>query len=280
VLTGAVDRFGISESELAVLAASHSAQHFHQDAVLSVLEKAGLDEEALRCGVHPPIHQETAMERSRSGIEPSPVCNNCSGAHAGMLIACRAAGWPIETYGDPDHPLQSLTRHVLSRFSGVPENEIQFAIDNCAVPTFLLPVRNAAQAFARLANDHGMEEDNALAARHIRTAMMAHPHMVAGDARFDSDLMRAAGGSLVSKGGAEGFQGIGLVGEGTGLALKITDGNARAAAPAALRLLDALDALDAPTRKSLRFYAEPEVFNHQGEMVGRVTPVFSIGPVH
>lgn len=276
LVTGAVDRFGVTGRELAVLAASHSAEPRHQEAVLAVLEKAGLSEKALRCGTHPPLHEATARQQVHDGKEPSPVCNNCSGAHAGMLIACQAEGWPLDTYGKPDHPLQRLTRQLLAQFAGLRERDIRFAVDNCAVPTFLLPIESTATAFARFVTGRNVTPDLAHAAERISAAMREHPEMVGGEARFDTDLMTAAAGKILAKGGAEGFQVVGLPEQGLGLALKISDGNARAGAPATLEILENLGALRKQALTQLDRYRNPEVRNHQGELVGRLTTVFQI----
>src|SRR5947209_432965 len=80
VLSGAIERFGLEERELAVMCASHSGEPRHQEAVLSVLAKIGLEESALHCGVHPPLHEPTAVQRNRLGLGSTPACNNCSGA--------------------------------------------------------------------------------------------------------------------------------------------------------------------------------------------------------
>jgi L-asparaginase II len=259
-----------------VLAASHSAEQRHQDAVLSALDKAGLAEDALRCGIHPPLHEETARRLIQLGGSPSAVCNNCSGAHAGMLLACKAEGWPIDSYGRPDHPLQRRTLALLGQFTGLDPRRIGFAVDNCAVPTFHLPIAATAIAFARFVTGEGVPVDLAQAAARISSAMRAYPEMVGGEARFDTDLMEAAAGTILAKGGAEGFQGIGLPQLGAGLALKISDGNARPGAVATLALLRSLNALDAAMLGRLVSYASPVVHNHQGELVGRLVPVFHV----
>lgn len=277
ILTGAVDRFAVTDRELAVLSASHSAQERHTSAILGILERAGLTETALRCGVHPPLHEPTARARARAGLEPSPVCNNCSGAHTGMLLASVAAGWPLDTYGQPDHPLQVLTRETVGAFSGLPVEQVTFAVDNCAVPTFRLPLASGATAFARLATGQGVSDELGAAAARVRAAMMAHPEMVAGDDRFDTDLMRTASGTIVCKGGAEGFQGFGLLDSGLGGAVKISDGNARAVAPVTMRLLEGLHAVSADMARDLQPHSRPEVRNHLGDPVGRLVAVFRVG---
>lgn len=276
VLSGAIDRFGITEREMAVLAASHSAEQRHQDAVLSVLDKAGLTEEALRCGAHPPLHEATARMLVQQDESPSAVCNNCSGAHAGMLLACKAEGWPLDSYGRPDHPLQLRTLEILGQFAGLDAGRIGFAVDNCAVPTFRLPIAATATAFARFVTGKGISTDLAEAAARISFAMRAHPEMVGGEARFDTDLMDAGRGAVLAKGGAEGFQGVGLPLLDAGFALKISDGNPRPAAVATLEILRSVNAIDPAALERLSPYAAPVVYNHQGELVGRLVPVFHV----
>ncbi len=272
ILSGGVDRFGITERELAVLCASHIAEPRHMDAVLSVLGKIGLGEEHLRCGIHPPIHEPTARDRARRGIEPSPVCNNCSGAHAGQLVACRAEGWPVDDYGNPGHPLQVWIRRIVAAFAGL--EDVPFAVDNCAIPTFRVPVDRGAVMFARLATGEAVPSDLSAAAARVVAAMTRHPGMVGGEGRFDTVLMSAAGGSVVAKGGAEAFQGIGISPERLGLAVKISSG-AAAASVVALRLLSDLGLMPAQ-RDGLQPFIEPEIYNHQGALVGRMVPLIHV----
>lgn len=277
ILSGGIDRFGISERELSVLCASHSGEPCHMEAVLSVLDKIGVGEEALHCGVHPPMHEPTAQARVRAGIAPSPVCNNCSGAHTGMLAACRAMGWPLDSYERREHPLQVMTLEIVGAFAGMEAERITYGTDNCRVPTFRLPVIRAAQAFARLAGGQGVCADLASAAERVVQAMTAYPEMVGGEHRFDSDLMSAAHGTIVAKGGADGFQGVGIIPRRLGLAMKISDGNARAIPPAVMRILAGLDATGPLALSQLDDYVETPVQSNQAGPVGRIIPVFSFG---
>jgi L-asparaginase II len=272
VLSGGIERFGISDRELAVLCASHHAEPYHVEAVLSVLAKLGLDESYLHCGVHPPTDEDTAKMRWRQGIEPSPVCNNCSGAHTGMLLACRAEGWPIDRYEQPEHPLQRRTRDILATFAGLESAEVQLATDNCAVPTFRLPMSNGAQAFARLASPERLPAGLAEAAGRIVAAMTAYPQMIGGTHSWDTALMRAAKGEVVSKGGADGFQGMGRTGSGIGIAIKISDGNGRVIPAVALAVLRHLDLLDPRAISALREYEDGEIRSHCGGLVGSIKP--------
>jgi len=270
ILSGGVDRFGLTPRELAVLCASHNAEERHREAILSILDRIGLPESALACGAHSPLHAPSAEALIRAGKKPTNVCNNCSGAHTGMLLACIAMGWPTDSYGNPDHPLQVMTRSILGAFAGVESDSIEMATDNCSVPTFRLPVLNTARAFARLASGANLERKLASAAARVREAMTAHPEMVAGEGRFDTALMQAAQGTIVAKGGADGFQGVGVIDRGLGLALKISDGGSRAVAPAVVPVLRYMEALSPEDVMQLRQYAEPDDLDCNGTVVGRI----------
>lgn len=279
LLAGGVERFGITERELAVMCSSHNGEPRHVAAVQSVLTKLGLDEQALHCGIHPPLSVEAAADRWRNGLEPTPACNNCSGAHAGMLLACSAAEWPIHDYGEASHPVQRRIREVVAAFAGITESELGQATDRCAVPTFRLPLARAAVMFARLGSGHGVSNSLAGAARSVSRAMMTYPEMVGGEHRLDSDLMAAAAGELVAKGGAEGFQGLGAVNAGLGVALKISDGGALAATTATMRAVEDLKLLAHDALRSLDEYRAPRVLSLRGEVVGRIIPTFHLNGI-
>jgi L-asparaginase II len=194
----------------------------------------------------------------------------------------------VETYWQPEHPIQVAALETVAALSDVPVERIARATDGCGVVTFGLPLRGLALAFARLADPSGVA-DGALrsALERIRDAMMAHPELVAGERRMlDTALMRAAPGRLVSKGGAEGVQAVGILEGGqervrgaAGLALKIEDGDgarrARSTATvAALRQLGALDEEVLVGR--LGDFASPPIRDPRGEPSGEVRAAFAL----
>lgn len=276
VVSGAVDRFGITAEELAVIAASHSAEPEHQRAVRSVLAKAGLSVEQLRCGPHPPLHGPTASALARAGERPTPLHNNCSGKHAGMLAAARALGLPLETYLDPEHPVQERNRALLAELSGVAAAAIPVGVDGCGAPTFALPLRAMARLFARLAQPEHLPAPYREAAARVLAAMRQHPRLVAGTDRFDTALLERLGDRLVCKGGAEALHCAGLVETGLGVAVKIGDGGARAVAPAVLATLAGLGVAGEADLAALAAYARPRVENTQGRTVGELRPLFAL----
>lgn len=269
---------------LAIMAASHSGEDRHVRTVQAILRAGGLTREVLACGVHTPFDTETAQRLIRDGEPLTPLRHNCSGKHAAMALHAKAAGWPIETYWQPDHPVQQLALDTVALMSGVARADVVTATDGCGVVSFGVPLRGLALAFARLADPAGVE-DRALrtALERIRDAMMAHPELVGGDRRrFDTELMRTQPGQLVSKAGAEGIRAVGVLQNGTsnapfGLALKIEDGDLarRASDVAASAALARLGVLDAVGLARMGERTAPRIVDPRGDIVGEVRAVLA-----
>jgi L-asparaginase II len=277
VESGALDRFGITPRELAVICASHNGEPFHVDAVLSILARIGLSEEALQCGTHPPGYVPAAVALYRSGASPSPVHNNCSGKHSGMLAAAVALGAPTETYLERDHPVQQRILHNVASYAGLSERAIVVAVDGCSAPVFGLPIFGMALMYARLASPQRLPPEQAAAARRIVAAMQGYPEMVGGTERFDTDLMAACRARLFAKGGAEGVHCVGVPALGLGVAVKIESGHGAAASVATMEVLRGLGVLDEAALARLAPYRIPDVRNVRGRVVGRMQPVFTYG---
>lgn len=276
VYTGAAERFGLDDADLALCSASHQGEPMHTERARSILERIGCGVEALRCGVHVPYDGATAARLRASGEAPTALHNNCSGKHAGMLVLAAHLGAPLDGYLAPDHPVQREIAANVARLTGLPE--VPAATDGCGVPCFALSVERMAFAFARLVEPAGLDEPYAGAARTIARAMRAHPALVAGTARFDTDLMREAGGRIVSKGGASGVQCVGIEG-GLGLALKIEDGAVtpgHSRGVATIEALRQLGVLDDRAAERLAAHARPQLRNVAGTVVGEARPAFSL----
>src|SRR5918997_4842087 len=142
VFSGAADEFGITGEELAVACASHSGEPRHLAAVRSILRKAGLSEDDLQSGTHPPMHTLTAARLARNGEKPRAIHGNCSGKHASMLAVCAHAGWDTHTYRDPEGPLQMLVRRTVAKLCDLEPEAVWLAGDNFGVPVFATPPPN------------------------------------------------------------------------------------------------------------------------------------------
>lgn len=263
---GVVTRYGLTASELALCTASHNGETMHVDAGRRILAKAGVKEDALACGPHPPMLSAAADALQSGGVAPGRIHNNCSGKHAGMLALACSHGWPTDGYHRATHPVQRRVLDTLAYWSGVRAEKIHTAIDGCGLPTFALPLDRVATACARFA----AAADDGSHPAVIVGAMTTHPDYVAGTGRMCTALMRAARGRIFAKVGAEGYYCAGVPRERLGIALKVEDGAKRASEPALLAVLDALDLLGAGPRAALREFSHPLVLNTLDEAVGEI----------
>src|ERR1700752_2064801 len=60
LVSGAADRFGFTDREVAMACGVHKGEPIHTELVASMLRKIGLGPEALKCGVHEPYGEEAA----------------------------------------------------------------------------------------------------------------------------------------------------------------------------------------------------------------------------
>src|SRR6266705_1330765 len=100
---GGIEEFDLTGEEIALTCASHGGEPVHVATAAALLRKGELDESDLLCGAHMPYDEKSAAELRASGEEPSPLHNNCSGKHAGMLLATQVMDVPSARYIDADH---------------------------------------------------------------------------------------------------------------------------------------------------------------------------------
>lgn len=234
VADGAADRFGFGREELALACSSHSSEPVHLEVAARMLERIGCTEADLACGPHPPLGPAVAAEVARRGTPLTPRWSNCSGKHAGMLALARHHGWPTAGYERAGHPVQERILAEVERWTGVARDAVELAVDGCTVACFGIPLRAMALAYARLATDAGAPLTR------LRGAMGAHPELVAGTGRFDTEVIRASGGQVLAKIGAEGVHCASHLPSGFGLAVKVEDGDLRSAPVAMAAALLAL----------------------------------------
>jgi L-asparaginase II len=270
VRAGTVERFGFDDRELAVMSASHNGEPFHVDAVRGILAKIGASAADLRCGTHAPAYAPAAAELAARGESATPLHNNCSGKHAGILALARVIGAPLAGYLDPGHPAQRAILAFCERVSDDVFTADRLGVDGCGIPVYATSLRNAARSFARLAALDGLGPADAAALARVRAAIVAEPDYIGGTKRFDTDLVRVGNGRIVAKGGAEAVHATALLDGGIGLVLKVVDGAHRAAPPAAIALLRQLGALDEDQYAALAMHARVTVSNHAGADVGQV----------
>jgi len=284
VASGAADRFGFTEKEVAISCGSHNGEPIHVETVRSILGKIGLDETALKCGVHEPYSVDVARELIRKQEPPTAVQNNCSGKHAAMLALAKHLGAPTETYDELSNPVQQMVAQTVSDFSGVAVEDIKIGTDGCGVPVFGISVHAMAVMYARLISPP------ANAAREVRDAcqrivkaMIDFPEMIGGTKdRLDTELIRTGAGRLISKIGAEGVYTVGVLPSsdwphGLGFALKVEDGDdRRARPPAVIDALRQLGVLSSNDLEILSAYSPTVITNRRGDRVGEVKAAFTL----
>ena len=266
VSLGEID-MAVPDAEMAVMCSSHNGEPVHVRAVRRLLRRGGLDDTALRNPRGRPADPEAAA-RVR---EPAPVFQDCSGNHAGMLVASARAGWPIDTYRSRSHPHH---RRVLPLVRALAGADPFVGVDGCGIPVHGLPLRALATMYARLSvpetTDHAETLVRALA------AMRAEPYLVGGRERDDTAIMQATP-DLVVKEGAEALNCAVSLSAGIGVAVKVADGGYRAVGPATIEVLDQLGLLTPGARRRLRPFLRPTVLGG-GRPVGHLEAICHLSP--
>lgn len=198
---------------LALTCASHSGLEMHQNGVLEILTLAGLNVDALQNVKGKPLDETAALATPTA----TRLAMNCSGKHAGMLMACAVNSWATENYLDFDHPVQIAFKRELENLS---EEEIKHtAIDGCGAPLFLISLLGLARAIRALTISTDPVHQS------VVQACRAFPEMVAGPDRMTTIFMKKFPGVFM-KSGAESIM-VASVPDGRSFAYKVNDGGLR-----------------------------------------------------
>ncbi|HEY6133277.1 MAG TPA: asparaginase [Rubrivivax sp.] len=288
VESGAADRFRLSDEELALACASHGGEAPHTRAAAAMLGKAGLDPSTLECGVHWPYQDAAVKALAQRGEAPNVLHNNCSGKHAGFVcLGGTLAGSTdvrgfLRGYSRPEHPLMREVSAAVQAATGYDLARTARGIDGCSIPTYAIPLRHLAHAFARAGTGVGLREGHARAAKRLRAAVAQAPLMVAGTGRFDTRVIGRLGERVFCKVGAEGVYCAALPEAGLGVAIKMDDGNnARACEVVMAAVVEALLVLDEGDAAFMRGLSDTLLANWNGIEVGRLAaaaPLRALAP--
>jgi len=253
---GASDRYGFTEEEIAMIAASHSGEERHTTIIGNLMEKIGITENDLKCGGHEPFHKETARSLKGSFTK---IHDNCSGKHTGALALCKHMGWPLDTYTDLDHPLTLEIVKLISELSDMEPRNVLLGKDGCSIPNFAIPVSKMAMLFAILMDPGGKPHEEWI--ERMRDVFSSNPYLIAGTGRFDTVLMTEFPGRVVSKAGAQGLQTMAVRTGGTwlGITIKIEDGSYPAAEVLSKHILREMGVMDREVTKDVRTRAKERV---------------------
>ncbi len=247
--------------QVALAAASHVASTEHMDVVRTMLDAASVTEDHLQCPADWPQDETARNELVRAGKGKQRIAFNCSGKHAAFLWACTENGWDTATYLEPSHPLQRLVAEVIEEYTE--ESVAAWGVDGCGAPVAAVSLTGLARGIGKMAKAPSDKHADARAAT-ITTAMLDYPWAVHGRGRENSVVMEELG--ILAKSGAEGVLVLGAP-NGAALALKVLDGNARAATLVGLTLFAAAGAIEADKVGAVLERVVPPVLGG-GEPVG------------
>ena len=263
ILSGASDRFGFTDEEIALACSSHGGEAEHVRVARNMLKKAANDESLYECGAHWPDDLAAHHALVREGHACTQIHNNCSGKHAGMLALARQLGVDTKDYVKLEHPVQQEIARTMGAICDIDLSHQPWEIDGCSAPTWAIPIRNIALGFTRLC-----APGNA-AGQRIIAAVRAHPFMVSGTGGFDTELMQAVPRVFV-KGGAEGVHCGCIAHAGLGIAIKSDDGAGRAGEVAMAQVLASLDVWTPQERVALERFRHQNLLNRRKIEVGAV----------
>jgi L-asparaginase len=204
---------GLSWPQKAISVSSHNGDVEHVAAAQSLLAETewGL----MQAPLDVPL-----VQFGRQVRRPRRWYHTCSGEHAAILRGCKEKGWPRIGYLLPQHPWFQAYLDQLRRFLGPGWNPLRVARDGCGLPTTSNTVAELAQLYAGLAQRK--DED------WIWEAMVRHPDLVGGFNRLDSTILKACGGKVIAKEGADGLLGLAIdhpdYPDGLGVVIKIAHG--------------------------------------------------------
>ena len=292
---GGDQTFHLTSKEIAIICASHEGTDEHVEVIKGIQTKVGVSESDLLCGTHLISHIPTVEAMRTRGEMVTANRNNCSGKHTGMLAHARMRGLPIADYINPEHPIQKSILETISEMCGIEAERVEIGIDGCSAPNFAMPLSNAALGFARLCDPRSLSQERAAACRRITSAMMANPVMVSGVGRFDTRVMEVCSKRILVKGGAEGYQGMGIMpgalgaeSPGIGIVFKVSDGDLstrdndghfrnRVRPAMALEILKQLGYVSENELEALaEFGPFKPVTNARKTVVGAARPVFTL----
>ncbi len=271
VESGAADKFGLTEAEIAIACASHNGEVEHAETARGMLAKAGQEPDCLECGAHWPSFDVATRKLAGEHAQPTALNNNCSGKHSGFVcLSCGGLDADPKGYVGAGHPVQQAVRDALAGITGAAHDVAISGTDGCSIPTYAVPLRALALGFARFGTGHGLGPERAKAAARIRKAVAAAPFMVAGTNRFDTVIMQALKERAFTKTGAEGVFCATFPEKGFGIALKIDDGAGRASEVVMAALIGRFLELSETEKTVVQSRMAPVLKNWNGIEVGRL----------
>ena len=270
--TGAADKYQLSDKQIALACASHSAESVHIDVVTDWLGSLDLNETHLECGASLSMEQSVFETQLIRGDRADRIKHICSGKHAGMLTLSKFLDFQTRGYSEYAHGSQKAWMTSLSKLLGEDVFSMDWEKDGCGLPAVHMKLERLAYGYAQFANDQFEDDKMKKAMGRIIRAIRLHPEMIAGSQRCCTAVIKKTAGEVIVKMGAEGVYGGVIPSLGLGFALKIDDGATRASEVALGGLLGYLGVLSEESKQALKPFFNPDIFNSQGNLTGSIQP--------
>lgn len=271
--------YKMTSEEIAICCASHAGEACHVNTVKGILNKIGLDESYLKCGIHKPLSKTEQNKLIIQGKKENVLQNNCSGKHTMMLAVCQKQGWGVNDYFKKEHPLQIEIKKKIYELCeidcplapcGRGQGEgYPITKDGCGVPICSMPLENMVKGYLNLFFDEKYSK--------IKDAFVQNPYLIGGEDRLDTALM-SVNGKLIAKVGAGGLIIVINLEKKEGIIVKILDCDMKARAIVVIEALNQLGWLDKTMldNESIKAHNNRDIMTHNGDIIGKITPCFSI----
>lgn len=244
-------KIDFTPEEIAFCSGSHAGEECHIKTAKGILDKLGIDESCLKCGIHAPLSRTMQDKMLINGEKPSLIHNNCSGKHLGFLAICLKNGWDINTYYEPNHPLQVEVRQKIYDLCEVHQS-YPVTTDGCGVPIVSMPLKNLVIGYKNLCEKYPQ----------IVNSIMKTPYLYGGENRLDTEIIQKSD-CLIAKVGAGGLCVVYSINLNEGFAVKINDASMEARRIAVLEYLKRLGWADISYDNKIRTL--------NGKIVGEIT---------
>ena len=238
---GVAEGLKLSDEYIALTTASHHAEDLHQKMITEWLQKINIGEDKLCCGADWPWNMDDKFKANLKYKKKRRIFHNCSGKHCGHLAVSKYKDLPIENYNQNNHPIQKELINLIENLSNFKIKNI--GIDGCTLPNPLIPLKKFALAAAKIVDYKSLNEASDIAKR-IFDSCVKFPEITGGSKSVNCALTKLSKGKAFFKNGAEGVFVAIIPEQKSALAVKITDGAARAAEVAIAGLISELKIID------------------------------------
>ncbi len=253
--------------ELAVCCASHTGEEEHQKRVLSILKKAGCNEEDLLLIPHQPLSSFEQTRLIKNNLPLRKIHHNCSGKHAAMLSICKHMGFSTKNYKDFSHPLSDLIINKVCELCETSTNDIIISKDGCGLPVVATTLEQLGKGYLNLFTNKKYDD--------IKNAFLTYPFLIGGKERSDSIIISQFS-NCIAKVGACGLLVIVNIEKEECIIVKIADSNMESRELTAFNSLIQLKWPKKSNFSQINNIYTKKIISIDNENLGEIIPSFNL----